>query len=282
MEIIKYSSKYFNIKDTLECGQIFRFKLYKEGYIVFSLDKCAYCYNNGDFAYIECESEDTKYFYNFFDLDRDYGKIVDKALESKYGILKKSARLGEGIRILNQDIEETVFSFIVSQNNNIPKIKKTIEKMCLGIGEKKNFMGEEYYAFPSIEKMAEAPLEFYKSISLGYRAEYIKKLAEDIRKGFSLKELNSLTTVELKKALVKIYGIGPKVADCSSLFGYHRLDAFPVDVWIEKVYHEDFNGKLTNRNQITEFFLNEFKENSGYFQQYLFYYKRTLIKEENL
>ncbi|MBQ0099796.1 MAG: hypothetical protein KBS91_04555, partial [Firmicutes bacterium] len=214
MEKIKYGSKYFNVKDTLECGQIFRFKPYKEGYVVYSLSKCAYCYNEGNFAYIECESEDKDYFCRFFDLDKDYGEIVGKAISSNYEILRRSAELGKGVRILNQDIEETVFSFIVSQNNNIPNIKKIIEKMCLGLGEKKSFMGEDYYAFPTIEKMAKAPLEFYKSISLGYRAEYIKKLAENISNGFSLVALNELSTEELKKSLVKLYGIGRKVADC--------------------------------------------------------------------
>lgn len=279
MEKIIFSDEYFNVKDTLECGQIFRFKPYEKGYKVFSKDKCCYAYNEGDKAYIECEDGDKDYFYHFFDLDRDYSLIFESAVNSGFEIIKKCALLGKGIRILNQDIEETVFSFIISQNNNIPNIKRAIEKLCTQIGEKKNFLNEDYYSFPTAEKMAKKPIEFFLSISLGYRAEYIRRLAVEINNGYSLNDLAKLTTVELKKSLLAIYGIGPKVADCASLFGYHRSDAFPVDVWIEKVYREDFKGTLTDRKKISLYFTNTFKENSGYFQQYLFYYKRSL---ENL
>jgi N-glycosylase/DNA lyase len=194
-------------------------------------------------------------------------------------ILSVSANLGKGIRILNQDAVETLFSFIISQNNNIPRIKKSIEKLCQGLGEEKEFEGIKYYAFPTVEKMSQAPLEFYKEIGLGYRAEYVKKLAEKIVQGFSVNSLKALATNELKSVLTSLYGVGPKVADCVSLFGFHRSDSFPVDTWIDKVYKEHFNGSLTDRNKISKWFTDLFKENSGYYQQYLFYYKRSLEKQ---
>lgn len=275
---MRYSGEYFCVKDTLECGQIFRFIPYSKGYKVFSRDKCAYCYNQNGEAIIECNRQDEDYFYNFFDLERDYSCIFNSAKEQGFDILNKSATLGKGIRILNQDAEETLFSFIVSQNNNIPRIKGIIEKLCINVGEKKSFLGEEYYAFPTASQMAKKDKEFFKSIGLGYRAEYIRRLAENINGGLDVEKLRELETKKLKKALLNIHGVGGKVADCVSLFGFHRSDSFPVDTWIEKVYREDFKGNITDREKITEWFNARFKENAGYYQQYLFFYKRSLEK----
>ena len=272
-------SQYFSIKDTLECGQVFRFTPYEKGYLVYSKDKCVYCYNQENLAIIECEDDDEHYFYNYFDLSRDYSKIYIDAINSEFDILKNSASAGKGIRILNQDVTETLFSFVISQNNNIPRIKGILERLCNGLGERKEFCNKSYYTFPSVQKMAETPLGFYKSIGLGYRADYILRLARSIVDGLNLTALCELETPALKNKLVALHGVGPKVADCVTLFGYHRRDSFPVDTWIEKVYREDFNGKLTNRKQITDWFLSLFKENAGYYQQYLFHYKR--LQEKN-
>lgn len=278
---IVYDSEFFNIKDTLLCGQIFRYLEFKEGYLVFSVDKCCYCYAQGDNSIIECKIEDKEYFENYFDLKRDYSKIYSGAINEKVSILTVSATLGKGIRILNQDPVETLFSFIISQNNNIPRIKGIIEKLCARLGQKRTQFDYTYYTFPSISDMAGQDLEFYKSIGLGYRAEYVRRLAVEFLNGFNIKEYNALPTKELKRQLVSIHGVGGKVADCVSLFGFHRSDSFPVDTWIEKVYKENFDGKLTNREKITDYFVQRFGENSGYYQQYLFYYKRSLEEKKN-
>lgn len=276
--VLIFNDQFFNLKDTLECGQIFRFLPKDEGYLVFSLDKCAYCYNKDGNAYIECKKQDESYFINFFDTERDYSKIVQSAIESEYEILSKSAILGKGIRILNQNPVETLFSFIISQNNNIPRIKTIIERLCTALGKKHVFMGIEYHAFPTVKEMASASLDFYKQIGLGYRAEYIKSLANSMDNGFDVISLGNLQTQALKGALQTILGVGPKVADCVSLFGFHRVDSFPVDTWIEKVYLQDFNGKLLDRNKISKWFVEKFGQNAGFFQQYLFYYKRSLAQ----
>ncbi len=272
---IKVSSNYFNIKDTLECGQIFRFCPYKKGYMVYSKDKCAYLFGDQENTIIRTLDADAEYFKHFFDLERDYSLIVKDGLNSGVQILERSAKIGQGIRILNQDKTETLFSFMISQNNNIPRIKGIIEKLCNAIGEKKEFDGQSYFAFPTVQKMTEMPLEFYQSIGLGYRAKYLKSLAEELANGLDLNYFDKLSTKQLKKQLTAIYGVGPKVADCVSLFGYHRSDSFPVDTWIDKVYKQDFNGSLTDRNKISDWFVSEFSSNAGYFQQYLFYYKRS-------
>ena len=280
MKRIVVSSEFFNVKDTLECGQIFRFAPFSDGYKVYSGDKCAYLYNTGDTAVIECKETDGEYFSRFFDLERDYSAIEKFAESQSEEVIRRAASLGKGIRILKQDETETLFSFIVSQNNNIARITGIIERLCAALGEKKEFSGEEYHAFPSVSALANESLEFYKGMGLGYRAPYIKRLAEDIENGLSLSDFNALPTPDLKKRLVSLYGVGPKVADCAIFFGFGRSDAFPVDTWIEKVYREDFSGEIKERNRIAEYFVERFGENSGYIQQYLFYYKRTLEKSE--
>lgn len=280
MKKIILSSEFFNVKDTLECGQIFRFAPFKDGYKVCSTDKCAYIYNTDRNAVILCDESDEEYFTRFFDLKKDYSAIADFAANQEEEVIRRAARLGKGIRILKQDETETLFSFIVSQNNNIARIKGIIERLCSALGEKKEFSGEEYRAFPTVSVLSNAPLDLFYSIGLGYRAPYVKKLAEDIENGLRLSDFNALSTPELKKRLIAIYGVGPKVADCAIFFGFGRSDAFPVDTWIEKVYREDFSGNIKERNKISEYFVDRFGENSGYVQQYLFYYKRTLEKAD--
>ena len=279
MVTIKYSGEYFSVEETLTCGQIFRFELYKKGYKVFTEDKCCYAYNSGNFAYIECEEKDENFFFNFFDLEKDYSEVYNCAINSGYEILVKSAKAGKGIRILNQNPVEMLFSFMISQNNNIPRIKNSINKICSLLGGKKTFNGEKYYAFPDINSLKEQSIDFYKNVGLGYRAEYFLRLARSLSSGIiDIDTIKKLSTIELKKELTKIYGIGEKVADCVLLFGFKRTDSFPVDTWIDKVYREDFLGTEKDRGKITAFFLEKFKKNSGYFQQYLFYYKRTIQK----
>lgn len=280
MKVLRFNGEFFNIKDTLECGQIFRFKEYKQGFLAYSKDKAFYCYNSGDFAIIECQDEDEEYVKNLFDLSRDYKAIYESVKEVNNSVLKKASDIGKGIRILNQDIFEMVVSFIISQNNNIPRIKNSIEKLCQSAGEKREFLGEGYYTFPSPISLKDKDVDFYKNIGLGYRAEYLYLLIQEINKGFDFYKLSSLKEEELYIELLKVKGIGPKVAECIMLFGYHKTSVFPVDTWIEKVYREDFNGKLKNRKQISNYFVNNFKENSGYYQQYLFYYKRSFEKKE--
>ncbi len=281
MEKIIVSNKFFNIEDTLCCGQTFRFKPFNNGFLIFTKDKACFAKQLENAVEITFNREDKDYFYNYFDLERDYEKIYSIAKSDDYSVVKTSAELGKGIRILNQDTEEMVVSFIVSQNNNIPRIKGILDRLCTNLGEEKFFLGQKFYTFPKMGKLKEMPLEFYKSIGLGYRAEYIYNLAVSCTNNVNFDNLKALSTQKLKEELLKIKGIGQKVADCISLFAYHRSDSFPVDTWIEKVYKEDFRGTLTDRDKITEFFVSKYGENSGYIQQYLFYYKRSLEKKEN-
>ena len=275
MKLIEFPREFFEPKDTLDCGQIFRYKSINDGFLVFSEDKACYVYTDGRSVKIECEDED--YFRKFFDLDRDYSLINDFANNSKFDIVKKSASLAKGVRILNQSKEETLFFFIISQNNMIPRIKSIIERTAKELGEKKLFKGEEYYSFPSAKILATCSEEFLKSLGYGYRARYMIETAQAITsKQINLESLSSLDSKSLKESLMKFKGVGGKVADCVCLFAYHRADSCPVDTWIERLYVEDFKGKLKDRKKINECLVGEFGEFSGYVQQYVFYYKRSL------
>ncbi len=272
MQVIKIESKFFNPKDTLDCGQIFRYKPFKDGYLVFSQDKCCYLYENNGITFIE--SENPAYFQNYFDLNTDYQNIYDNVSSFGNDFLNQALEYGKGIRILKQDKVETAFSFIISQNNNINRIKSIIEKLCESLGEKYYFMGETCYSFPKVKDMAFKDKEFYRSLGLGYRDEYVLKFAKKLNAGFDMEELSSLETLSLEKALTNIYGIGKKVADCILLFAYGRSDCFPVDTWIEKLYHENFGGTIKDRAKISNELVTWFGNFSGYVQQYVFHYKR--------
>ncbi|MBO5889046.1 MAG: hypothetical protein J6Q58_02775 [Clostridia bacterium] len=272
MEVIKVDSKFFNPKDTLDCGQVFRYKPFKDGYLVFSQDKCCYLYENNGITFIE--SENATYFKNYFDLNTDYQSIYDSVSSFGNEFLSQALEYGKGIRILKQDKIETAFSFIISQNNNIVRIKNIIEKLCESLGKKYSFMGETCYAFPTVNDMANKDKEFYHSLGLGYRDAYVLEFAKSLNSGFDLEILSSLSTPLLEKKLTDIYGIGKKVADCILLFAYERTDCFPVDTWIEKLYHENFSGKEKDRAKISNELVNKFGNISGYVQQYVFHYKR--------
>ena len=272
MQVIKFDSKFFNPKDTLECGQIFRYKPFKDGYLVFSQDKCCYLYENNGITFIE--SENPAYFENYFDLHSDYQSIYDKVSAFGNDFLSQALEYGKGIRILKQDKVETALSFIISQNNNISRIKSIIEKLCESLGEKYYFMGEVCYSFPKIKDMATKDKEFYRSLGLGYRDAYVLEFSKKLNGGFDMEELASLETLPLEKALTNIYGIGKKVADCILLFAYGRSDCFPVDTWIEKLYHENFSGTIKDRAKISNELVTKFGNLSGYVQQYVFHYKR--------
>lgn len=278
MESFTFDNTYFNIKDTLSCGQVFRFRQFRQGYLVFSSNKCAYLYEDEKSVVVNCEKQDVEYFKRYFDLDRDYSLIYNDIISKGEKVICDSANFGKGIRILNQDKMEMIFSFIISQNNNIPRIKSIIEKLCESVGEEFYFMDEKCYSFPTIERISNCSLDLLKSFGLGYRAEYVYRLVQNFKNGFDLQTLDCLTTIKLKEELIKIHGIGRKVADCISLFGYHRSDSFPVDTWIEKVYREDLGGKLVDPVKISNELVARYGENSGYVQQYLFYYKRECEK----
>lgn len=274
MTTFSYPNEFFSPKATLECGQVFRFsKLSDNSYFLLATDKACILSETDGQTLVTCEESDEAFFRQYFDLPTDYAAINDEARAFDVPYLSKAADYSKGLRILRQDKTECLLSFIVSQQNNIPRIKGILSRLSESLGEKRAFFGHEYFAFPSLSAFADRNEDFYRALGLGYRAKYIAETSRKVlTEGFDW--LSDKSGKALKKALTSYMGIGNKVADCIALFAFHDTAAFPVDTWIEKLYHEDFGGKETDREKINRFFVEKFGKNAGIFQQYLFYYKR--------
>ena len=266
--MFEVDKKDINIFDSLLCGQIFRFeKIDKTTYAVVSKDQYAKILDFGYFYRLETTSDD--YFRSFLNLDVDYKTILSE--------LKTNRNLKDIIpdglvplRIFKQDLFEMIISFIISAQNNIPRIQGIVKRLAENAGTD---MGT-YYAFPTAEQLANKDLEFFERMGLGYRAPYVLDTAKRIASGnFNIYELETLSTKEAQKRLLTLLGVGPKVADCILLFGLNKYDVFPVDTWIEKVYKDIFK-KDEKPNIMRQDFIKEFGNYSGIAQQYLFYAKR--------
>lgn len=257
--------KEFNPEHILECGQVFCYEKREEGYVVFPGDKFASIEETKEGYLIKTDSPD--YFINWFDLDKNYYEI--KSSLSKFKILDKPIQFGYGIRILNQDLFETLISFIISANNNIKRIKLILGNLRRSLGDKKG----DYFSFPSYEKLKTCDETFFKKMGAGYRASYLVKVLSQISPEV-LEEYKTLSTTSLRTKLIELSGVGPKVADCVLLFGFHCGDVFPVDTWIHQMYNEYFQP-LENREVIRNNLVDMFGNLSGYAQQYLFFYQRS-------
>ena len=274
--IIVYEANCFDPESTLCSGQVFRFGKNNGEWYVISGDKIAKISTLSPKTY-KIVTNDAKYFVKYFDFETNYDKIVSRLSEN--AILSPAVLYGQGVRLMNQPLVETIISFIISANNNIPRIQKALNNISTHFGKNCG----TYFAFPTLEELSKITEQDFVSFGCGYRAPYLVDTISKLNNGFDLEKLKILSTQEAKKLLQTLKGVGPKVADCILLFGLGRKDVFPVDTWIEKVYLEDFSGKKANRNQIANYFVKMFGELSGYAQQYVFYYKRKnihLIKEK--
>lgn len=257
----------FNVEQTLECGQVFRYKKTEKGYAVFSLEHFADI-EDVDGKYL-LTSDDTDYFVKYFDFETDYGFIQREVGDN--GAVSAAIEFGRGIHILKQDAVEVIMSFLVSQNNHIPRIKGIIERMCDNLGED---MGG-YHTFPTLDKLASAGEKFYTGIGAGYRAAYLDRTA-NILLDSRLDDWNMLETPKLREKLLTLYGVGRKVSDCILLFGFSRCNVFPVDTWIEKIYREEY--PKVNAEKMAQLLEKRYGCYAGYVQQWLYYYKRESEK----
>lgn len=262
----------FDIEQIAESGECFRWNKIKDKYYSCIIGK-DYCEvwqegNNVEFSGISQEK-----FNHYFDLERDYSKIKEYYMNDE--ILKKAIGFGEGIRILNQDKFETLISFIISANNNIPRIRKSVEKISKKYGDE---IGDELYAFPTPFQLSHATEEELMETGVGFRAKYIVNTCKAIVNGVNLDELSELPTKECKKELMKLMGVGPKVADCVMLFSMGKTDAFPVDVWIKRIMESLYIKQEMPLNQIQKYAEEKFGEYAGIAQQYLFFYARDNLK----
>ena len=273
----------FNLKHIFECGQCFRWNKEDDGSYIGVIKNAVIKVkkeNNKIIFAGNCKTKDFKSLIRYyFDLDTNYSEYKEK-LSKIDEYMKQSIEFGEGIRILKQDLWETIISFIISANNNIPRIKKIIERISEKYGDKIEFEEKEYFLFPTIEQLSKASVEDLRALGLGFRDKRIYNTTQMIlNKEFDLEKLKKLdNTYLMKEELLKLDGVGPKVADCILLFSLKRIDAFPIDVWVRRVmndlYIHNEDETRVSKKQIENLAKEKFGDLEGIAQQYLFYWRR--------
>jgi len=264
-----YNIDHFRLEQTFDCGQCFRWT--KDGNGVFwgvvGTEAVKMYYVDENTIFVESTNPDLVYWSHYLNFSSDYNKI-EEALSGDE-LLKKAIDKGRGIRIVKQEPWETIVSFIISANNNIPRIKKIIEKLCECFGNKIEFDGRIFYGFPSPETLAVLEPADLAEIKCGFRDKYIIDAAKKVASGeIDLERIHLMTDEDAKKELMKINGVGPKVADCILLFAYQRHKIFPLDVWTKRILKEQYGVEENEEDFIKE----KFGNYAGFAQQYLYNY----------
>ncbi len=276
----KYNS--FEPRDIFECGQCFRWNRQEDGSYtgVFKENVLNVKKDNGKIIFKGiCTQNIINTCIEYFDLDTDYNKIKDK-LSKIDEPLKESIKYGQGIRILKQDLWETIISFIISANNNIPRIKGIIERISKKYGNKIEWNKEEYYTFPTPEQLSKATVEDLRKLGLGFRDKRIYETTKIINenKNFLNELQNEKDSALVREKLLSLSGVGPKVADCIMLFGMQRYEVFPIDVWIRRVMNELYikneDETKVSKKEIENLAQNKYGNLAGLAQQYLFFARR--------
>ena len=277
----------FNMKHIFECGQCFRWNKQEDnsyiGVVKNAVIKVKKENDNIVFTG-SCNGENfEELIKDYFDLNTNYEEYKNK-LSQIDEYMKKSIQFGNGIRILNQDLWECIISFIISDNNNIPRIKKIIERISEKYGKEIEFEGKIYYTFPDIQELSKASVQDLRELGMGFRDIRVYNTTHMIlNNDINLDKIKNMkSTLQMKEELLKLDGVGPKVADCILLFSLKRLDAFPIDVWVRRVMndlyiHNDDENKV-NKKQLQLLAEEKFLGLAGIAQQYLFYWKREQEK----
>lgn len=268
-DILLKGVRCLDIALSCDCGQAFRWSVKEDGKIHGTVENKSVdiIQTKNEIVFLNTTEEDFKsLWWAYFDLERDYEGILD-SFDDEH--LKKALREFYGIRILKQNEWEALCSFIISQNNNIPRIKGIIERLCMTFGEK---IKEEEYSFPSYEKIAELNEEDLAPLRAGFRNKYIIDAARKLKSGeVDIERVKALPLDEAREELMKIKGVGKKVADCTLLYGFGRMEAFPVDVWVKRIVEELYPDGLPQC----------IKGNEGIAQQYLFHWRRNSKEFKN-
>lgn len=278
-QYILRNAKSFEPVHIFECGQCFRWNKEEDGsytgVIKNSVINVKKIGNDVEFTGV-CDENIKQICEEYFNLQTNYEAIKEK-LSNIDIYLKNSIEYGNGIRILKQDLWETLLSFIISANNNIPRIKTIIERIAKKYGNRIEYRNKMYYTFPTPEMLQNASIDDFRGLGLGFRDVRIYETVQRTLKGeIDLEKLKQEENTEaLRKKILEIPGVGPKVADCVMLFALNRFDVFPVDVWVKRVISElYFNKKEQTPNVIHEFAEKQYGNLAGLAQQYLFYWRR--------
>ncbi len=273
----------FELKDIFECGQCFRWNEEENGSYTGVIKEAVINVKkeNEDIIFTgKCEGKIKEIVEYYFDINTNYEEIKEK-LSNIDEYLKTSVEYGKGIRILNQDLWETIISFIISANNNIPRIKGIIERLSQKYGDEIEWSGKKYYTFPTPEQLKDVTVSEYRNLGLGFRDIRLYETTKMIlNQEIDLEKLQSNpSTQEVREELLKLSGVGPKVADCILLFSnLKRYDVFPIDVWVRRVmndlYIKEDDETKVSKTKIEKIANEKFGNIKGLAQQYLFYWRR--------
>lgn len=268
----------FDARHIFECGQCFRWTKDEDGsYTGVAFGKVLNVRSDYEKGIVILDNTNLKDFreiwFDYFDLGRDYGAIKKELARDP--VLDMAIKHGKGIRILKQEPWELLISYIISANNSIPMISRSIGLLSEMYGRKIQYNGRDYYAFPTPSELQKADLEGLSLCRAGFRCKYIYQAVRMISEGeIRLEEIAARDIGEARKELMRIPGVGPKVADCIMLFSMGKYDAYPVDVWVKRVTEYFFLGKDVKMKDIHDFAAKKFGDLAGFAQEYLFYYAR--------
>ena len=266
----------FKLSQICGSGQCFRMeRIGEDTFRVLAGDRYLEARQQGMRCTFSCSEEEfAKFWQNYFDLEEDYGKYI-RQINPRDGYLTRAAAFGDGIRILRQDLWEMIVSFLISQQNNIVRIRRCIGNICEKYGEPRvNFRGEPYWAFPTPESLAPLEEDELKDCNLGYRSKYVVRAARAVVSGErDLEQIKGLPYRKAREELLQFFGVGEKVADCICLFALHQLEAFPVDTHIRQALEAHYKRGFPNRR---------YRGSRGVMQQYIFYYELLGAKEERI
>ena len=275
--------KSFELADIFDCGQCFRWNKQEDGSYTGIFGKNVMnVQKQGNTVTFKgkCDGDIKEIVEDYFDLKRDYEEIKNKLSQIDENV-KTSIEYGQGIRILNQDLWEMIISYIISANNNIPRIKGIIERLSKIYGQEIEWNGEKYYTFPTAEELKDVSVEDYRKLGAGFRDIRLYETVHMILdKKVDLEEMqNNPNTLEVREQLLTLSGVGPKVADCILLFStLKRFEVFPIDVWVRRVMNELYikneDETKVNKKEIEKLAHAKFGNLAGIAQQYLFYWKR--------
>ena len=255
----------FNLDNTITCGQIFRFKKLGNKYIVILSDRVISLEAHGEYILIDSSNYDNlkNIINDYLDLNRDYTSLL-----KGINLDKKIIEFNNGHKIIHQDPYMTLIEYIISQNNKVDRISNSLDLLSSKYGEKIHFDGEDYYLFPSLDKLKELSIDDFRKCKVGFRDKYLYDI---VHSDIDLDSINNMDSMSALKYLESYKGIGPKVASCILLFAYQRFDVFPIDTWVKKYMRDTYN--IEGEKNIREFTTKMYKEYSGLVIQYMFNYK---------
>ncbi|MDD2627901.1 MAG: DNA glycosylase [Clostridia bacterium] len=272
--MLKLKVKCFNLKYTLECGQCFRWKCVGENqYVGVIKDRVIDIKQVAEEIIIKSNKEEEleKVVKEYFDFEKDYGKIENEISKIDDNI-KKAVKYSSGIRILNQDLFETLISYIISANNNIKRISNSINKISEKFGKTVEYNNVKYFLFPELEELKKATIEELVECGVGYRAVYIVKTINMINNQREFEEkITNMDRKNMKEVILKFSGVGPKVADCILLFSLKQSNVFPIDVWVKRIMEKLYFSKEMDIKEISAYSKEKYGNYAGIIQQHLFY-----------